>query len=101
MNNDIQLELDAQHRGRFFVADAEEVLAKMDIAVMKDNLVVYHTEVSEKLRGLGIAAKLLNRLVGHARDNKLKIVPLCPFVHAQFKRHPDQYEDVWNKDWHG
>ena len=101
MNNDIQLELDSHHRGRFFVADAEEVLAKMDIAVMKENLVVYHTEVSEKLRGLGIAPKLLNRLVQYARDNNLKIVPLCPFVHAQFKRHPEQYEDVWNKNWHG
>jgi uncharacterized protein len=100
MNNDIQLELDNQHRGRFFVADAEEVVAKMDIAVIKENLVVYHTEVSEKLRGLGIAPKLLNRLVEYARSNQLKIVPLCPFVLAQFKRHPEQYEDVWNKNWH-
>lgn len=100
MNNDIQLELDSHHRGRFFVADEEEVLAKMDIAVIKGNLVVYHTEVSEKLRGLGVGPKLLNRLVEHARTNQLKIVPLCPFVHAQFKRHPELYEDVWNKNWH-
>lgn len=100
MNNDIQLELDSHRRGRFYVADNEEVLAKMDIAVIKTNLVVYHTEVSEKLRGLGIAPKLLNRLVEYARNNNLKIVPLCPFVHAQFKRHPDLYDDIWNKEWH-
>jgi predicted GNAT family acetyltransferase len=36
-------------------------------------------------------------MVDHARKNGLKVIALCPFVHAQFKRHPEQYEDIWNK----
>lgn len=37
-------------------------------------------------------------MVEHARTNHLKVIPLCPYVHAQFKRHPEEYADVWNKE---
>jgi predicted GNAT family acetyltransferase len=37
-------------------------------------------------------------MVEHARKNKLKVIPLCTYVHVQFKRHPDEYADVWNRD---
>jgi len=40
-------------------------------------------------------------MVTYAREKGLKVIPLCPYVSAQFKRHPDTYADVWNKDWHG
>jgi uncharacterized protein len=39
-------------------------------------------------------------MVDYAREHKLKVIPLCPYVNAQFRRHPDQYQDVWNKTWH-
>jgi uncharacterized protein len=41
---------------------------------------------------------LLTAMVDYAKGHQLKVVPLCSFVHAQFKRHPDMYEDVWKKD---
>jgi hypothetical protein len=37
-------------------------------------------------------------MVDYARKNKLKVIPLCPYVHAQFKRHPKEYADVWNNE---
>jgi uncharacterized protein len=40
---------------------------------------------------------LLKGLVEYVRKNGLKVIPLCPFVHAQFKRHPDEYADVWKQ----
>jgi predicted GNAT family acetyltransferase len=98
--NDIELKLNEQGRGAFVIEDAGQRLAEMEISVAGDNLTVYHTEVSDKLKGQGIGSKLLDRMVGYARDNKLKVIPLCPFVHAQFKRHPDKYGDIWNKTWH-
>lgn len=70
---------------------------KMDISVASGKLRVYHTEVNDEYEGKGFAKILLNQLVGYARENSLRIIPLCPYVHAQFKRHPEEYADVWLK----
>ncbi|GGG84296.1 hypothetical protein GCM10007415_16790 [Parapedobacter pyrenivorans] len=69
----------------------------MDISVSGDKLTVYHTEVDTAYEGRGFAKLLLNKLVSYARENRLMIVPLCPYVHTQFKRHPQEYADVWAK----
>ena len=73
---------------------------KMNIAITHGKLTVFHTEVSPEFEGRGFAKLLLGELVSYARDNNLKIIPLCQYVNAQFNRHPAQYEDVWSKDWH-
>jgi len=72
----------------------------MAIGISGNNLTVYHTEVSDELKGQGIASKLLSTMVDYARDHQLKVIALCPYVNAQFKRHADQYKDIWNQDWH-
>lgn len=71
---------------------------KMDISVIGEKLTVYHTEVNPEYEGKGFAKLLLGQLVSYARENNLKIVPLCPYVHGQFKRHPEEYNDVWFKE---
>ena len=98
--NPIGLKLNEQHRGAFVIEEGEERLAEMAIAISGGNMIVYHTEVSDKLRGQGVAGKLLEHMVDYARKNKLKVVALCPYVNAQFKRHPEQYGDIWNQNWH-
>lgn len=96
----IQLKLNDQQRGAFTIEDDNEKVAEMAIGISGKDMIVYHTEVADKLKGQGVAAKLLNELVSYARSKNLKVVPLCAYVNAQFKRHPEQYQDVWNKDWH-
>lgn len=98
--NNIELKLNENGRGAFVIEDGQERLAEMEIAVSGPNLTVFHTEVSEKLQGQGMAGKLLATMVDYARKNNLKVIPLCPYVSAQFKKHPQQYEDIWNKQWH-
>ncbi|OVE58733.1 MULTISPECIES: GNAT family N-acetyltransferase [Chryseobacterium] len=85
-------------RGEIQLFSDEKKAGKMDISVIKDKLTVYHTEVNEEFEGRGFAKILLEKLVSYARENQLKIVPLCPYVHAQFKRRPDEYSDVWFKE---
>lgn len=33
----------------------------------------------------------------YAREHELKVIPLCFYVYAQFKRHPEQYAGIWKK----
>lgn len=48
-----------------------------------------HTYVPEEMRGLGIAARLVDALVADARDKGFRIAPECSYVVAAFKRHPE------------
>jgi uncharacterized protein len=98
--NKIELILDSSGRGAFVIEEGGERLAEMVVGIIGQNLTVSHTEVSEKLRGQGIAAKLLAAMVDYARAHNLKVITLCSYVSAQFKRHPEQYSDIWNQHWH-
>jgi len=98
--NDIQLKLDQSGKGAFVIEENGERLAEMEIRVSGNDLTVYHTEVSEKLKGQGVASKLLAHMVDYVRKNHLKVIALCPYVHVQFTRHEAQYADIWNKTWH-
>lgn len=98
--NEIQLRLNDAGHGAFVIENGSERVAEMKIGIQNGNLTVYHTEVAESLKGQGIAQKLLSAMVSYARENKLKVIPLCPYVLAQFKRYPELYEDIWKKNWH-
>lgn len=84
-------------RSGFFIMDGEEQLAEMEVGIEGNIMTVYHTEVAAQAEGRGFGKKLLTAMVDHARNNSLKVVALCPFVHGQFKRYPDQYRDIINK----
>jgi uncharacterized protein len=96
----IELKLEANGKGAFVIEDENERVAEMAIGIAGENMTVFHTEVSEKLKGQGVAANLLSTMVAYAREHKLKVIALCPYVAAQFKRHPEQYADIWNQHWH-
>ena len=95
---EIKLEFLENGHGHFFITEEGEQLGEMEISISGNELTVYHTEVSPKAEGKGFAKKLLATMVDHARKNALKVIPLCPFVHAQFRRHPEEYADVWAKE---
>ena len=91
----VQFEINTEGHGRFFIIDGNEPIAKMVIGIAGNDLTVYHTEVLPKAEGKGMAKELLKTMVEYARKNHLKVRALCPYVFAQFKRHPEEYEDIW------
>lgn len=74
-----------------------EHLGEMVVDISEDTLTVHHTEVDPAQEGKGYAAQMLAAMTDYARKHALKVVPHCQYVHAQFKRHPEQYDDIWKR----
>lgn len=89
---EISLE-DAGGKGRYvYRANGEE--AEMTFTRAGEGLVIIdHTGVPDAFRGQGIGAALVARAVEDFRAAGKKVMPLCPFAAAQFRRHPE-WSDV-------
>ncbi|MDR0576270.1 MAG: N-acetyltransferase [Candidatus Accumulibacter sp.] len=58
-----------------------------------DRIAIDHTGVRRQYEGHGLGKKLVDAVVGFAREKKIGIVPLCPFARALFDKDPS-YGDV-------
>jgi uncharacterized protein len=95
---EIQWQINDKGDGTLYLMDGTERLGEMVVDIRGKDLTVYHTEVAPEAEGKGLAKKLMDAMVAYARTHHLKVIPLCPYVHAQFKRHPELYSDIWKKD---
>ena len=55
--------------------------------------IIDHTEVNEEFNGKGVGKKLVMAAVDYARNNNLKIIPLCPFAKSVFDK-TEEIRDV-------
>ncbi|MDJ0628626.1 MAG: GNAT family N-acetyltransferase [Rhodobacter sp.] len=82
-------------KGRY-VVEIDGQTADLTYSIASPTLVIAdHTGVPDEIRGSGVGLRLVERLVADARAEGFRIVPLCPFVNAQRRRHPD-WADVFN-----
>jgi predicted GNAT family acetyltransferase len=82
-------------KGRYVIRHGDDE-AELTYSVTSPTLVIAdHTEVPDKFRGTGAGVALVTRLVADARAEGFKVLPLCPFVNAQRKRHPE-WADVFS-----
>jgi predicted GNAT family acetyltransferase len=51
-----------------------------------ERFIIDHTEVYPEFEGRGVGKQLVMAAVEYARENNLKIMPLCPFARGVFKR---------------
>jgi len=79
-------------RQRFEIS-LEGKMAVADYQIENGRMLFTHTEVPVEFRGKGIAEKLVLAGFAHARERGLKIVPICSYVAAVLKRHPE-YQDL-------
>ena len=86
---EIQHQFDGK-RGSFFMEEAAKRFAEM-VYVMAggSKLIIEHTEGDQSLKGQGIGEKLLEELVQYVRSKNIKVIPLCPFAKATFRKRED------------
>jgi predicted GNAT family acetyltransferase len=52
-------------------------------------ITLIHTESPEELAGRGVATALVEKTLAYLEENSYELVPLCPYVFAYIKRHPE------------
>ncbi|BCG59761.1 GNAT family N-acetyltransferase [Paenibacillus sp. URB8-2] len=87
------VEHDTAHK-RFLIRDKGAIAAEMTYVTSSPELyIIDHTLVDNAYRGQGLGDKLVNAMVEYARENGIKIIPLCPFAKGRFERY-SEYSDV-------
>lgn len=77
-------------KGEFYMEEQGQKNAEMTFSKAGDDtIIIDHTFVDDSLRGKGIAEKLVMAGVDYARDNNLKIIPLCPYAKSLFEKKED------------
>jgi predicted GNAT family acetyltransferase len=81
-------------KGRFVIRKGGDE-AELTYSITTPTLIIAdHTGVPDSFRGTGAGLALVEALVAAARAEGFKVVPLCPFVNAQRKKHPE-WADVF------
>ena len=74
---------------QFIIGDFQP---KIEYIKTKEKIYLTHTEVPVELEGKGIGSHLVKLTLEDVEKKHLKLIPLCPFVAAYIKRHPE-----WNR----
>ena len=69
--------------------DTEHGMAVALYSVRGDKALFTHTEVPPQDEGKGLATQLVRAALDDTRQRGLKIVPVCSFVVAFVRRHPE------------
>jgi len=76
-------------KGQFSALVNEEEAGLMTYTWAGDHkFIIDHTEVNPDYSGQGVGKKLVMAAVEFARENGLKILPLCPYAKSVFDKTP-------------
>lgn len=72
-----------------FTVEEEDSEAFVEYAREGDVLVIVHTIVPKEMGGRGIAGRLVEAALQHAREQGLKVRPDCSYAEAYLRKHPE------------
>jgi predicted GNAT family acetyltransferase len=74
-------------KGRFSAMDeGKQAGAIFYTSAGETKMILDHTEVNDAYRGQSISKKILMYIVEFARENNIKIIPLCPYAKSVFDK---------------
>lgn len=73
---------------RFEIQEGD-LLAELLYQLDGDSIIFHHTFVPPALEGQGIGSQLAKAGLDYAKANMLRVVPVCSFVDAYIRRHPE------------
>ena len=83
-------QIESGTKGYFGAYDGEKEAGRMSYTFAGETkMILDHTEVNNAYRGQNIGKRILMEIVEFARQNKIKILPLCPFAKSVFNKIED------------
>ena len=77
-------------RGRYVMALPDSEPAELTfVEAAPDHMVIDNSWVPSRHRGRGVALKLVKKAVEDARATNVLITPICRYVAAEFRHHPE------------
>lgn len=76
-----------------FSTEVDGVEAELAYRLDGDRMTILHTGVPEAIGGRGIAGRLVQAAMDHARAEGLKVHPACAYASAWMDKHPE-YRDL-------
>lgn len=93
---DIQIK-ENETKGYAIAEEHGKTAGKMTYSIPSSAFIIIdHTEVEAAFEGREVGKQLLYKIVEMAREKEIKILPLCPFANAMFKKLAD-IQDVLKK----
>jgi len=87
-----KIEVTRNEAERRFESWIDGTLSKLDYIQDGKNFVITHVGVHPDLRGQGIAGRIVQVSLEYAKDNNLRVVPMCSYAAAYIRRHPEYAE---------
>ncbi|EMY32898.1 hypothetical protein D477_017779 [Arthrobacter crystallopoietes BAB-32] len=83
-------------RRRYELQDGGKVIGftKYRFRSNQNQMVFVHTEVDDAYAGQGLASKLARFALDDVRAAGRRIVPLCPYIRAWVRKHPEYLDAV-------
>src|SRR5574342_84642 len=63
-------------------------LSKLDYLLDGNTIVMTHVGVYPEHRGQGVAGKLTQVALEYAKENSLRVIPMCPYIATYIHRNP-------------
>lgn len=93
MNLDLEkLEVTHNEANHAFEVWIDGYLSKLDYIQEEKNFVITHVGVHPAFRGQGLAAKIVEAGLQYAKQNSLRVIPMCSYAAAYIRRHPEYLE---------
>jgi predicted GNAT family acetyltransferase len=83
--------VDNPDRSRFEIHVGDATAGYAEYRLGRGGITFTHTVVEDAFEGKGIGSKLAAAALDAARERNLPVTPLCPFIAAYIRRHPEYH----------
>lgn len=89
-----QLDVTMNEAERRFEVTLDGEVAFAEYRLVDHGIILPHTVVPEAFEGRGVGSALAKTALGYARQQGLKVIPLCPFIAGYIAKHPEWHDIV-------